>query len=373
MTNPVVRFGILGPVEARIDHAALHLGGAKQELVLALLLLDANRVVSIEQLIDGVWSSGNDGRNAATLQVYISNLRRLFATTSEKRGSPLIVTRRPGYLIEIAGPAELDAAEFEGLRREGAEALAAGRPSVARQHLREALALWRGEALGGLPFDPAVVTQVAQLSAARLAATETLMEAGLAAGAHRETLDEIGPLVTLHPYNERLRELKMLALYRCGRQVEALDVFTTTRRLLIDELGVEPSPALRQMEDRILRQDPGLDYRTPQHSPFGIETSTVVRLAAGRPAVLEYGDTTIRLDRRVTTIGRRADQHVVITSAEASRAHAEVRASPDGYSLIDNASANGTKLNGQRIDKHTLIDGDNIEIGEDILVFRYRD
>lgn len=247
-----MEFGILGPLEVRDAGRSLPLGGAKQRALLALLLLHPNEVVPRDQLIDQLWGERPPPTAATALQVHVSQLRK----TLEPNGPPyrLLVTKPPGYLLLLAdGVRDLD--RFQALVREAKESDSA----EAAETLRAALDLWRGRPLADLAYEPFVQVEAGRLEELRLAALEARIGADLALGRHDELVGELEALVAEHPLRERLREHLMLALYRCGRQAESLEAYQDARRALVDELGIDPSPALQQLERQILRQDPALD------------------------------------------------------------------------------------------------------------------
>jgi DNA-binding SARP family transcriptional activator len=246
-----MEFRILGPVEVLENGRPVSLGGRKQRALLALLVLNANKVVSSERLIDLLWGQRPPATAATALQGHVSGLRKAL-------GAEAIATRRPGYVLD-AEPAEIDLARFERLRGEARSALDGGDPAAAADKLREALALWRGDALADIAFEPSVQAEVARLEALRLAALEDRIDADLAMGRAGELSGELERLVAADPLRERLWAQLMLSLYRSGRQAEALDAYQRARRTLVSELGIEPGPALRDLERRILDQDPTLD------------------------------------------------------------------------------------------------------------------
>ena len=174
----------------------------------------------------------------------------------------MIVTRGGGYLVRV-GPGELDLSRFERLVEEGSEALAEGAPERALERLREALALWRGPPLAEFAYEPFAQQEIARLEELHLTALELRIEAGLALGEHARLIGELETLVKRQPFRERLRAQLMLALYRSGRQAEALDAFQDARRTLVEELGIEPSRELEELQRAILAQDPTLDRRPP--------------------------------------------------------------------------------------------------------------
>ena len=258
-------FGVLGPLQVLHDGRQLELAGTKQRSVLALLLLRANEVVSTDVLIDRLWGSKPPGTAANTLQVYISQLRKVLPPDT-------LVTQPPGYMLRV-GTEQVDLHRFERLAAEGRDGLARGEPGAAAEMLREALALWRGEPLADVAFESFAQTEILRLEELRLAALEDRIEADLALGRHGAMVGELEALVREHPLRERLRGQLMLALYRSGRQAEALEEYQKARRTLVDELGIDPGPALQQLEKAILTQDPSLDAApaapTPRSTPPG--------------------------------------------------------------------------------------------------------
>ena len=250
-----MEFRILGPLEARVDGRALALGGTKQRALLALLLLHRGEVVSTDRLIDGLWGARPPATAVKVVHVYVSRLRRLL-------GPGRLVTRAPGYLLELA-PDELDLDRFERLVEEARHSSAAGDPASASAALRLGLAMWRGPPLADLAFEPFAQEAAARLEEQRLAALESRVEADLALGRAPELIGELGALVREHPLRERLRSCIVLALYRAGRQAEALDAYQAARRALVDDLGIEPSPGLAELERAILRHDPALELPSP--------------------------------------------------------------------------------------------------------------
>ena len=245
-------FRLLGPLEVWDHGRPLQLGGSKQRALLAILLLHANEVVSRDLLIDELWGSRPPGRAAHTLETYISRLRKtLHADAADEQ--PL-VTRPPGYMLRL-DPGQLDLHRFERLAEEGRRALATHAPQRAAAKLRQALALWRGRPLADLEFEEFARIEVERLHELRLQALEDRIEADLALGRHEAVVPELESLVAEHPLRERLRSQLMLALYRSGRQVEALQAYRESRGYFVEELGLEPGPQLRAMEQAILRQD----------------------------------------------------------------------------------------------------------------------
>jgi DNA-binding SARP family transcriptional activator len=251
-----MEFRILGPVEAVAAGQVVRLGG-KPRALLALLLLHVNQTLSSERLLDELWGERPPATAAKTLQVHISRLRRALAQAAPSGSGGLVLTREHGYELRL-DPERLDAHRFEQLVAEGRSELAASRPQRALSLLEEALALWRGEPLGDLAYEPFAQPEVARLEELRIAARELLVEARLTLGRHAELVGELERLVAEHPYRERLRAQLMLALYRSERQADALQAYQNARRTLVEQLGIEPGERLRGLERAILAQDPGL-------------------------------------------------------------------------------------------------------------------
>ena len=252
-----MEFRILGPVEAVADGEAVELGGGKLRTLLGLLVLEANRVVSAERLIDALWGASPPETATNNLQVYVSQLRRALRE-AEPGSERLLVTRRPGYMLRVE-PAALDVARFEHGVAEGRAALAAGSFEAGVTLLREALGLWRGDPLEGAEVESLALADVERLAEERLAALADRVEAELQLGRHDSVVGELEALAAANPRHERLTGQLMLALYRAGRQADALEVYRRTRELLVEELGIEPGPTLHALERAILVQDPSLE------------------------------------------------------------------------------------------------------------------
>jgi predicted ATPase/DNA-binding SARP family transcriptional activator len=240
---------VLGPLEVRDGQESLPLAGAKQRALLALLLLNANRVVSRDRLIGELWGDEPPATAVTSLQVYVSRLRKLLPAET-------LLTRPPGYLLAVE-PDELDLRRFERLLAEGHEALAGGDAERAAVVLHEALELWRGPALAEFAFEPFAQAEIGRLEDLRLSAVEERIEADLALGRHADLIGELEALIAENPHRERLRGQLILALYRSGRQAEALEAYQQARRAL-DDLGIEPSEELQHLEKQILTHDPVL-------------------------------------------------------------------------------------------------------------------
>jgi DNA-binding SARP family transcriptional activator/pimeloyl-ACP methyl ester carboxylesterase len=259
-----MEFRILGPPEVTADGRSLDVGGARTRAVLAMLLVYANQVVSAGRLAEELWPGQPPGKAAASLQVRLSELRKALRSAG---AADRLVTQPPGYLLRVA-PGELDAARFAVLTGQAEATMAAGQPEVAAQQLDEALSLWHGDPLAGLDVAPFARAEAARLAEARLSALESRAGAVLASGQHGgDLIAELETLTAAHPLRERLWGQLMLALYRAGRQADALRAYREVRALLVGELGIEPGPDLRELHSRILRQDPALAGPAPPSGP----------------------------------------------------------------------------------------------------------
>jgi YVTN family beta-propeller protein len=268
-----MNYRILGPLEVCVDGHALDLGGEKPRALLAILLLHGNEAVSVDRLIEGIWGERLPRSAHKTLQGYVYRLRKLLENGSTEAGATanggVLVTTARGYLLRVAD-GELDLDRFRALVDQGRQALAVGDPATAATRLRDALGLWRGPALADLGYEAFAQPAIAQLEELRLAALEDRIEADLALGLDRDLVGELSALIEQNPLRERLRGQLMVALYRCGRQAEALEVYQQYRRALSHELGLEPGPSLRELEASILSRDPKLDLagaRRPTPQP----------------------------------------------------------------------------------------------------------
>jgi YVTN family beta-propeller protein len=274
-----LRFNLLGPLEVERDGGSVDLGPRKQRAVLALLLLDANRVVPTERLIDGLWGDAPPETARSALQVYVAGLRKALGEDGAS-----LRTSAPGYVLDVpSGGSDLD--EFAELRAEG--------------RAREALALWRGPALADLDGEPFAAAAAGRLEELRLATLEERIEADLAQGGHAELVPELDALVAEHPYRERFRAQQMLALYRSGRQADALAAYRSARAAFVDELGIEPGDELRRLERAVLDHDPELAAPVPPSAAgtgarkrrvWAVASTLAVGVGIVAAAVLLLGD-----------------------------------------------------------------------------------
>jgi DNA-binding SARP family transcriptional activator len=254
-----VQFRILGPLEVLRAGRQLHLGRPKQRAVLAILLLHANRVVALDRLVEELWGEQPPPQAIGSLQAYVSHLRRLLEPDrSARTPAGVLLSQPPGYRLVIA-PEDLDASRFQALAADGHGLLEAGDHRRAAAVLAESLALWRGPVLADFADAPFAQAERQRLEELRLVVLEDRVTAELALGRHGMAAAELEQLVAAHPFRERLHGLRMLALYRSGRQAEALQAYQAAGRTLRDELGIDPGPWLRRLEADILNQSPDLD------------------------------------------------------------------------------------------------------------------
>ncbi|HET9737345.1 MAG TPA: BTAD domain-containing putative transcriptional regulator [Solirubrobacteraceae bacterium] len=248
---------MLGPFEVTDGTAPLALGGRKPRALLARLALEANRTVAVQRLVDDLWGDEVPDSAPKMVQIYVSQLRKVLP-------EGVLRTRAPGYAIEVA-PEAVDATRFAALRAEGRAALAAGDPQAASERLREALALWRGPALAEFS-EPFAGAEAAHLEELRLVCLEERIEADIACGRQADVVGELEALVARHPLRESLHRHLTLALYRAGRQADALAAYERFRRRLDEELGIEPSPLLKALQLAILKQDSSLEIEAPRRN-----------------------------------------------------------------------------------------------------------
>ncbi len=256
-----VRINLLGPLRVEHEGRSVPLAAAKERSLLAALALNPGSVLASASLIDAVWGDFPPASARKTLQTYVSHLR-------QELGADVIATESPGYVLRVSAD-DIDVGRFRDLVRRGEEALRQGRTRRARSLLGEAVALWRGEPLAGSAADTGLAAEAVRLNEEYLSALETRLAADLAAGAHDEVVGDLGSLVREHPFRERLWGHLMVALYRCGRQADALAAYQRAREVLVEELGLEPGGELQRLERAILAQDPTLDV--PARHPRAAE------------------------------------------------------------------------------------------------------
>ena len=277
----MIEFRLLGPLEVLRDGGPLKVVAPRQRSLLAILLAHANELVTADRLADQLWEGRPPPTAVTALQVHVSRLRKILETDA---GDPrVLVTRDPGYLVRATAE-QLDTLRFEQLLATGRRTLVEGDASGAAAVLDQALGLWRGPALGELAELPFASGWGARLEQLRLAAVEERIEAHLACGRHADVVAELERLVAAEPLRERLWAQLMVALYRSGRQAEALRAYGRLRALLTEELGIDPSPELRRLEDAILRQDDALEWTPVGEAAPRSDPPVALREGAHRPA-----------------------------------------------------------------------------------------
>ncbi|WP_461028308.1 AfsR/SARP family transcriptional regulator, partial [Streptomyces sparsus] len=329
-----LRFAVLGPVRAWLKGEPLNTGSPQQRALLAALLLRGGHTATAQELVDALWGEQPPQQALAALRTYAFRLRKVL-------GAQALVSESGGYAIRTGEDAGLDLDVAERLVADAERAAQGGDHGRARDLYREALAQWDGEPLAQVP-GPYAETQRVRLEEWRLSVTEHCLALDLRVGGHAEAVSELTALTAEHPLRERLRELLMLALYRSGRQAEALAVYADTRRLLADELGVEPRPELADLQQRILRGDDTLaapaaapetsaPARRPQQLPATVPDFT------GRQAVVaELGSRLRRAEGRVMAVSAVAGiGGVGKTTLAVHVAHAARDDFPDGRLYVD--------------------------------------
>jgi len=342
-----MRYRVLGPVTLRPRTPT----AAKVRVLLATLLVRANEVVSSQTLIDELWGDEPPRTAATTLQVYVSQLRNLLADQAEYRGprDSLLRTQPPGYRIQV-GPEELDLARFEILHDSGRRAYEGGDYEKAGLWLREALALWSGAALSGIPHGPLLSAAAVHLEESKVAVLEQRIAADLRLGRHSELIAELLAMAAEHPYREALHAHLMVALYRSERQSDALQAFRSIRRALIDELGVEPGPRLARLHERILRSDPALVWQERKPAVGRPPVSWLPPAAGdlvGRDRMLASAARMIQGEgeggsARLLVVSGNSGVGKTAFAVELARRHAELF--PDGQALVALRGARGEAL-----------------------------
>jgi YVTN family beta-propeller protein len=280
-----VDFGILGPLEVHDEsRRRLPLGGRQQRALLALLLLHANEIVAVDEIIDELWHSEPPPSATKSVHALVSKLRRTLEGggrgVGEEGENGVVLTHGHGYVLRVA-PGELDLDRFQSLLTAGRRAFAEGRLDIAADTLRDALSLWRGSPLAEFAYDSFAQVEIGRLEELRLSALEERVEADLALARHHELIPELESLAAENPLRERLHAQLMLALYRSGRQGEALEAYQRTRRVLVDELGIDPGQALQRLEKAILVQDPSLEIAQQPVAPLQVATAPAREADAG--------------------------------------------------------------------------------------------
>jgi SARP family transcriptional regulator, regulator of embCAB operon len=374
MAETSLSFGVLGPLLVSVDGTPVTLGAPKQRAVLAMLVINRNRPVATESLIDAVWGESPVPAARTTIHSHVSNLRRLIGEAGGD-GRRVLVSAPPGYQLTIADT-DCDLGRFALEKSEGIAAAAARSFEAASSHLSAALNQWRGEVLADLrdfgfvdPFATAVTEDKLWVHTARA-------EAEIACGRAHAVIGELESLTAQHPYREPLWAQLITAYYVTERQSDAIDAYRRLKTALADELGIDPGPTINTLYERILRQEP-LDTKRAAQDTAIAQTKTRVRerTADGEEAAVaglrDSAGQLHRLRATATRIGRDPDNEIVLNDTYVSRHHAAVMDTGSSFVIIDLRSANGVEVQGQRI--HTtanLADGDQIKIGDHEFTFQ---
>jgi SARP family transcriptional regulator, regulator of embCAB operon len=361
-----VQFGVLGPVRIRVGGVSLPLGTPKQRVVLAVLIVNANRPVAIDTLIGAAWDQRPPPGARATLHAYISNLRRLMGTSGIDRSA--LASTPPGYQLSLRDD-QYDFGRFTAEKNAGVQAAAAAQFEQASSHLATALAQWRGPVLEDLRDFQFVDTLSVALEEEKVLTHIAHAEAEIACGRPYAVIGELEALTAAHGYREPLWAQLITAYYLADRQSDALDAHQRLKTLLADDLGIDPGGTIRELHQRILRQEP-LDVRkvAQSHAEDTIvaQSDSAVRVRRPGSAVLrDAGGQRHQLAGTATRIGRNPDNDIVLSDAKVSRHHAVITDDGTAFLITDLGSANGVRVLGRRIDPSAeLRNGDRIRIGD---------
>jgi SARP family transcriptional regulator, regulator of embCAB operon len=375
MSNAGLQFGVLGPLQLRAGGDLVPLGAPKQRAVLATLLMNRNRAVSVDALIAAVWDQSPVPAARTSIHSYVSNLRRLLGSGSHDPNR-LLASVSPGYQLNVAD-ADCDIGRFVTEKNAGVHAAAAGRFEDASTYLSAALAEWRGPFLDDLREFAFVDTFATALSEVRVAVHTALAEAEIACGRADGIIPRLEVLTAEHPYRERLWAQLITAYYVTERQSDALNAYQRLRANLAENLGIDPGPTVRSLHERILRQEPLDTHETAQttatHAVVGLGPHTGTLAAPSAVAELRRRDGQRYRLEGSTRIGRRPDNDIVVDDDEVSRYHAVVIDTAGSFVISDLRSTNGVQVGGRRIrGSATLADGDHIRIGGHEFIFEIR-
>jgi SARP family transcriptional regulator, regulator of embCAB operon len=365
MVDKRLEFGLLGPLEMSVDGALVPLGTPKQRAVLAMLLMNRNSPVGVERLISALWEGWPPSGARASIHSYVSNLRKLLGGAGIDPRA-VLAAAPPGYRINI-GENTCDLGRFIAEKTAGVHAAAAGQFAQASQHLSAALAEWRGPVLEDLRDFQFVDTFATSLMEEKILVHTAKAEAEIACGRASAVITELEALTAEHPYREPLWAQLITAYYLTDRQSDALAAYRRVKTTLADELGIDPGPTLRALNDRILRQE-SLDVKkSAQTTAVGTVTELDQRTKiSGQMAVAYLHEASGRsypLQAAATRIGRLSDNDIVLTSANVSRHHAVIVDTGTSYIINDLRSSNGVHVQHERIrSAATLKDGDHVRI-----------
>jgi DNA-binding SARP family transcriptional activator len=372
VTNIGLEFGVLGPLQVRVAGTEVLLGAPKQRAVLAMLIINRNRTVSTESLLNAAWDESSPSGAKGSLHTYVSSLRKMMAGgTHDARA--ILVSASPGYRLNI-GETDCDIGRFGIERTAGLEAVLAARFEEASRHLADAIAEWRGAVLDDLlefqfvgAFATALGEDKIQVQAARA-------EAEIICGRSYAVISELETLVVEHPYYEPLWAQLITAYYQSERQSDALGAYNRVKSILAGDLGVDPDPTLRELHARILRQEP-LDVKkiaqgTAARTITSLHQRTLIHGDSAFAILRHESGASYPLRNATTTIGRLADNDILLDEAGVSRHHAVIIDTGTSFVITDLRSANGVKVGRRRIQGSVpLADGDRITVGSHEFTF----
>jgi SARP family transcriptional regulator, regulator of embCAB operon len=376
MTNSGLGFGVLGPLLMTSYGVRVPVGAPKQRAVLAMLLINRNRPVSVESLINAVWGEDPVPAARTSIQAHVSNLRRLLRTAGVE-SYQVLASAPPGYQLSVAD-ADCDLGRFNAARAAGTQAAAAGRFEEASNHLSLALAEWRGPVLDDLRDFAFVDAFATALMEEKVAAHTARAEAEIVCGRAGAVIGELEVLTAEHPYREPLWAQLITAYYVTERQSDALGAYRRLKTALAEGLGIDPGPTVSALHERILRQQP-LDAKraaltTRKRGVYSPEPSTAgIPLVSTAVKLRDQNGRQYRLTGAITRIGRFTDNDIVLDDTDVSRHHAVITDTGTGFVMTDLRSTNGVEVGGQRIrGSATLADGDRIRIGGHEFTFEVR-
>jgi DNA-binding SARP family transcriptional activator len=378
MTNTGLGFGVLGPLLMTSHGVRVPVGAPKQRAVLAMLLINRNRPVSVESLINAVWGEEPVPAARTSIQAHVSNLRRLLRTAGVDPYQ-VLASAPPGYQLSVAD-ADCDLGRFVSTKAAATQAAAAGRFEEASSHLSSALAEWRGPVLDDLRDFVFVDAFATALMEEKVAAHTARAEAEIACGRAGTVIGELEVLTAEHPYREPLWAQLITAYYVTERQSDALGAYRRLKTALAEGLGIDPGPTVSALQERILRQEPlipkqGAALTTRKRGVFAPEPTTssimLPQSAAGR--LRDQNGRHYPLTGAITRIGRFTDNDIVLDDTDVSRHHAVITDTGTGYVMTDLRSTNGVEVQGHRIrGSATLAEGDRIRIGGYDFAFEIR-
>jgi SARP family transcriptional regulator, regulator of embCAB operon len=375
MRNTALEFGVLGPLQLTSHGLSVQLGPAKQRAVLAVLMINRNRPVSIDVLTDAVWDGSPVPAARTSIQSHVSNLRRLLRDAGV---DPVVVlaSAPPGYRLSVADE-DCDVGRFSAAKAAGLRAAAAGQFEDASNHLSVALAQWRGPVLDDLREFAFVDTFATKLLEDKVATHTARAEAEIVCGRAEDVIGELEALAVEHPYREPLWAQLITAYYVTERQSDALGAYRRLKITLAEGLGIDPGPTVSSLHERILRQEPLGAFRsklaTHKQGVFTADQENPSSVGSQVALLRDRAGHRYRLDGATTRIGRLDDNDIVLDDSDVSRHHAVIVDTGAGFVITDLRSTNGVEVRGQRIRTTApLAEGDRVRIGNMDFVFEVR-